>query len=463
MNAEADRQAAVSLAAPLPRQDTKHRIAMISDFFLPNMGGVEMHIYQLSQCLIRRGNKVIVITHTYDDRQGVRYMTNGLKVYYLPQQPFYNQSSFPGGGFQWLPYLRAILVRERIDIVHTHQAFSCLAHESLWWGSVMNYKTVFTDHSLFGFADASSIHMNKLLKMSLSDCTHVICVSNTSKENTVLRASLDPLIVSTIPNAVDCTKFTPNPSARRDDGIITIVVVSRLVYRKGMDLLIDVIPEICRRFSNVEFVIGGDGPKRVELEEMREKHQLHERVEMLGSVRHSDVRDVLARGHIFLNCSLTEAFCIAIVEAASTGLIVVSTEVGGVPEVLPPDMIHFAEPSAEAVVDAVCRALPKINEVDPFEFHERVKKMYNWNEVAERTEVVYNRMRDVERLPLLSRLRRHLSTGSWVGRLFVLCIAIGFVFWRILEWIRPREAVDEAIDFPYKKYAAARRNHQLMQ
>ena len=96
---------------------------------------------------------------------------------------------------QWLPYLRCILIREKIDIVHAHQAFSTLAHEALWFSSIMNYKTCFTDHSLFGFADASSIHMNKLLKLSLSDVTHVICVSNTSKENTVLRASLDPLIV----------------------------------------------------------------------------------------------------------------------------------------------------------------------------------------------------------------------------------------------------------------------------
>ena len=72
---------------------------------------------------------------------------------------------------------------------------------------------------------------------------------------------------------------------------------------------------------------------------------------------------VLTRGHLFVNCSLTEAFCIAIVEAASTGLLVVSTEVGGVPEVLPPDMIHFAEPSAESLVEKVTAAIPLITDV----------------------------------------------------------------------------------------------------
>jgi len=53
---------------------------MVSDFFYPNMGGVEEHIFNLSQCLLENGHKVIILTHSYGDRVGVRYMTNGLKV-----------------------------------------------------------------------------------------------------------------------------------------------------------------------------------------------------------------------------------------------------------------------------------------------------------------------------------------------------------------------------------------------
>lgn len=92
---------------------------------------------------------------------------------------------------------------------------------------------MFTDHSLFGFADISSVLTNKLLTVSLCDTNHIVCVSYTSKENTVLRAALNPEIVSVIPNAVDPTDFTPDPSKRHDDNRITIVVISRLVYRKG--------------------------------------------------------------------------------------------------------------------------------------------------------------------------------------------------------------------------------------
>ena len=53
---------------------------MVSDFMYPNVGGVEEHIFQLSQCLLLRGHKVIAVTHVYGDRRGIRFMTNGLKV-----------------------------------------------------------------------------------------------------------------------------------------------------------------------------------------------------------------------------------------------------------------------------------------------------------------------------------------------------------------------------------------------
>lgn len=115
---------------------------------------------------------MIVLTHAYSDRIGVRYMRNGLKVfhirflnclyqlvilhflyrhvhwyvvctyfltnvlvyisqvYYLPFRGYYNQSKFPGF-FCTLPYIYDILVREEIIILHTHSAFSPLTLESI--------------------------------------------------------------------------------------------------------------------------------------------------------------------------------------------------------------------------------------------------------------------------------------------------------------------------------------------
>ncbi|XP_053947646.1 phosphatidylinositol N-acetylglucosaminyltransferase subunit A [Anastrepha ludens] len=331
------------------------RICMVTDFFYPSIGGVEEHVFNLSQILLGHGHKVIVLTHSYGNCKGIRYLTNGLKVYYLPIKPFYNQCILPTILCQ-IPLIRCVLLRECIEVVHGHSAFSTLAHEAMIIGNMMGLRTVFTDHSLFGFADLSAVFTNKMLEINLANVNHCICVSHIGKENTVLRARIPKENVSVIPNAVDTALFTPEPSKRPMDGTINIVVASRLVYRKGIDLLAGVIPRF-RHAPNINFIIVGDGPKRDLLEEVRERTNMQDRVELIGAVEHSQVRDILVRGHIFVNTSLTEAYCMAIVEAASCGLQVVSTRVGGIPEVLPLNLIILTEPEIDSVYQGILKAL----------------------------------------------------------------------------------------------------------
>ncbi|KAJ1950504.1 Phosphatidylinositol N-acetylglucosaminyltransferase GPI3 subunit [Linderina pennispora] len=441
-------------------------ICMVSDFFYPNMGGVESHLYNNSQCLIQRGHKVVIVTHSYGKRRGVRYLAGGLKVYYLPAFVVYSNASLPTF-FCTFPIFRQIFIREQIDIVHGHQAFSAFCQEAILHARSMGLKTVFTDHSLLGFADASGILLNKLLKFTLSDIHHAICVSHTSKENTVLRAALDPQQVSVIPNAIIAEQFEPDPDAR-DPQWITIVVLSRLVYRKGIDLLVAAVPRICQMYPHVRFIIGGDGPKRIDLEQMRERYMLQDRVELLGSVQAVDVRSVLVRGDIFLNTSLTEAFCIAIVEAASCGLLVVSTRVGGVPEVLPRHMITFAIPEEDEIVEALMHAIDRVDdrpnhpELSPRRFHAQVKKMYSWYDVAERTEKVYYQIADMPELPLIERFRRYYGCGLVAGKLFCLVAAVDFLIGVVLQWLWPRENIEVARPFPQETYHALVKKNRHM-
>ena len=94
--------------------------------------------------------------------------------------------------------------------------------------------------------------MNKVLQFTLADVSQAICVSHTSKENTIPRSELLPEKVIVIPNAVDISMFRPALEKLSQDEIV-IVVISRLVYRKGADLLVEVIPEVCRLFPNVSY------------------------------------------------------------------------------------------------------------------------------------------------------------------------------------------------------------------
>ncbi|KAK8190570.1 glycosyltransferase family 4 protein [Phyllosticta capitalensis] len=466
-----------------------YNIAMISDFFYPQPGGVESHIYQLSTKLIDRGHKVIIITHAHEGRKGIRYLTNGLKVYHVPFFVIYRESTFPTV-FSFFPIFRNIIIRERIEIVHGHASLSSLCHEAILHARTMGLRTVFTDHSLFGFADAASILTNKLLKFTLSDVDHVICVSHTCKENTVLRASLDPLMVSVIPNAVVAENFRPGERASQTIGphdVITIVVISRLFYNKGTDLLIAAIPRILSAHPNVKFIIAGSGPKAIDLEQMLERNVLQDRVELLGPVRHEEVRDVMVRGHIYLHPSLTEAFGTVIVEAASCGLYVVCTRVGGIPEVLPAHMTTFAKPEEDDLVAATGKAIAarRANKIRTERFHEQVKMMYSWDDIAERTERVYNGISGVlseeefygyssggwgatrgragvQSFALIDRLKRYYGCGIWAGKLFCLCVIIDYLLYVILEAVYPRENIDLALDWP-KKLAAAQQQQQTQQ
>ncbi|XP_057320150.1 phosphatidylinositol N-acetylglucosaminyltransferase subunit A-like [Microplitis mediator] len=423
----------------------KHRICMVSDFFYPNMGGVEEHIFNLSQCLLGRGHKVVVMTHSYGDRVGIRYMTNGLKVYYLPIKVFYNQCVLPTMICS-LPLIRYIFIREKIEIIHGHSAFSALAHEGMLIGRLLGLKTVFTDHSLFGFADTSAVLTNKCLQISLADCNHCICVSHTGKENTVLRAKVHKDRVSVIPNAVDTALFTPDISKRKSN-CITIVVVSRLVYRKGVDLLAQIIPKICSRHQDVQFLIGGDGPKRWLIEEIRERNLLQHRVTLLGSLEHSQVRHVLNKGHIFLNTSLTEAYCMAIVEAASCGLQVVSTEVGGIPEVLPPELIYLVEPKVDALVEALEQAIADYksgNIICPYQVHDKIVSIYNWFNITKRTEIIYDSVHREGKKTIGEQLANYLSSGVLP---YLLMVSLCYIVLQILEYFVPRKYIDVANDY----------------
>merc|ERR1712070_91151 len=148
------------------------------------------------------------------------------------------------------------------------------------------------------------------------------------------------------------------------------------------------------------------------------------------------------------------------VGAACCGLLVGSTDVGGVPEVLPPHMVRLAAPRADEIVEALSRALDELIEVveDPkgqekraFEFHEEVKQMYDWHDVARRTELVYNSLMDPERTPNVSlrdRLLRFLRVGPVAGKIFMLVAALDTLLWWFLEWLQPAERIEIARELP---------------
>ena len=137
----------------------------------------------------------------------------------------------------------------------------------------------------------------------------------------------------------------------------------------------------------------------------------------------------------------------AIVEAASCGLKVVSTKVGGIPEVLPPALIYLSEPDVPSLLIALENAISNFTKgkvLTPEECHNVVRTLYTWHNVTARTERVYNMVSRHESKPLKKQFEQYLPTGVYP---FLLVIALMYLMLRFLDWYIPSDSIDYARDY----------------
>ena len=71
------------------------------------------------------------------------------------------------------------------------------------------------------------------------------------------------------------------------------------------------------------------------------------------------------------------------------------------------------------MIAALDAAIPKVGSTDPWAFHNRVRRMYSWHNVAERTEVVYQKVLQLQNQSLFDRLVRYVSGELKTRRIFL--------------------------------------------
>ena len=461
--------------------DKPLNICMGCDFFYPCYGGVEIHIYQLSCMLMRLGHKVTILTHIYDDRVGERYMGNGIKVIYLQFRPLFMNLIMPNLSFSTMSTIRRILIEENINLIHIHQCTSILTHDLLHIGSLLNIPSVFTDHSLFDFREIGSIKITKVTRCIYNDVDQFISVSNINKDNLFHRVSCNDMSkFNIIPNCIDFNFFKPQNIIDPIDVIeekdmfnfnkipfnrslinpykinnkhFTLVAISRQTFRKGTDLLIETIPILFKIFPNMKVIIGGDGPKKYLLEQMVSVFQMEDRITLTGSLSHSQVREYLYKGDIFLNTSLTESFCIAILEAACTGLVVVSTNIGGVEEVLPDYMNYLVEADKESILNGIIHSVEHLDTLkkQTSMYYNHLKNYYNWHKAIERVENVYDKAIHSDK-SFKMRLDSYLKIGKFSPIFMILFIMVHLLMFIILSIISPKSNIKKKKTFDREKY-----------
>jgi phosphatidylinositol glycan class A protein len=107
-------------------------------------------------------------------------------------------------------------------------------------------------------------------------------------------------------------------------------------------------------------------------------------------------------------------------------------------------MISFAKPEEDDLIRALSEAIAIVSkgQHDPIEAHQRVKNFYNWGEVAERTEIVYDAVIKSEQKDLWTRMKRTMELGPFAGPIYTIMLVVDCLFFLFLEWLMPRHDLD---------------------
>ncbi|GAA3578899.1 glycosyltransferase family 4 protein [Amycolatopsis ultiminotia] len=149
-----------------------------------------------------------------------------------------------------------------------------------------------------------------------------------------------------LPSGVDTTVFSPDPAARAEirarHGLgdrPTVVCVSRLVPRKGQDMLVQALPAIRERVPDAALLLVGGGPHGKHLTQLAEARGVARDVVLTGSVPWEELPAHYNAGDVFAMPARTrgkgldvEGLGIVYLEASATGLPVVAGRSGGAPE-----------------------------------------------------------------------------------------------------------------------------------
>ncbi len=113
-----------------------------------------------------------------------------------------------------------------------------------------------------------------------------------------------------------------------------LISAGRLVSWKGFELLIGLMPEILKNIPDAKLIIIGDGPDRNKLANKIKCLNLGSRVTLLGSIKHEDLLLYLKGGDIFVLNTAYEGLSHQVLEAMVCGIPVITTNIGGNPEVI---------------------------------------------------------------------------------------------------------------------------------
>ncbi len=273
--------------------------------------------------------------------------------------------------FKVILQLRGLMKDQNIDIVHSQGARAdFFARMAAMLARVpVVFSTVPMTVEGFDVNPIKKLIYILLNRFSERFVDRFMVVSDALKKMMIEKHKIEPQKVVKIYNGIEKDDYViaddeimcirtgfRNKSGLEEDTPV-IGIIGRLVWQKGIEHFIEVIPEILKEFKEARFFIVGDGPLENKLKAASKKLKIDDKISFTGF--RSDIKDILASIDIFVMPSLLEGLPMILLEAMAMGKPIVATNIDGINEVVENGKTGLLVPpkAPEALSEAIVNLL----------------------------------------------------------------------------------------------------------
>lgn len=224
--------------------------------------------------------------------------------------------------------------KKTIDIIHCH--FEITGHKVLPAIRAQQVPFVVTFH---GLPPPGVSQLPEKMRAEYIDAADVILVNTEFAKKQYMHLGAPDEKIKILPQGIVTKDFPFFAKPKPVDAPIELLTVGRFHTDKGQKYVLQALPELIKRSYKIHYTLVGTGPNRAQLEQLVEELQLQDNVSFYTTISEKKLKEIYAKAHIFIFPSLraTDGFHeetqgVAIQEAQASGLIVIATKTGGIPE-----------------------------------------------------------------------------------------------------------------------------------
>jgi glycosyltransferase involved in cell wall biosynthesis len=343
------------------------RVAIFASAYHPSLGGVEELVRQMSHGLGRAGHHAIVLTNRWPRNLPAREDVDGVAVHRLafrvPTGTWRSAVTCAATRRLIRRATEAILRQHRSEMIHV-QCVSCQGPYAVAAADALGLPLVVSLQGELGMDAAGAFRGEGIGRRIMRKCLRradaiTACSRAALREAEQFMGEAFGAKGRVVYNGVDLAEFNP-PALPHAHPRPYVLAMGRLVPQKGFDVLLRAFARCAGEDPAVghDLILAGDGPERENLERLTRQLELGSRVSFFGRATRAQVAGLFAGCLFFVLPSRQEPMGIVNLEAMAAGKAIVAVDVGGVPEIVRPDVEGLLVPGGD--VDAMAGAIRRL-------------------------------------------------------------------------------------------------------